>query len=711
MKTFLILCCVCCLLTSAFAVKTERWEIKTPADFMRGKLQRLSLSSDGTLRLGYQAVKLGEFAKEIWCATVTSDGTIYFGTGSPADVYAIGKDRKAVRVATTDAIAVTALACDAQGNLYVGTLPDGQILKVTPDGKSSLYCRLRSPYVWALALDKNGHLFAGTGADGKIYRIGPDAKPEEWFRAEDSNLLSLAFDPADGALLAGGSDRGLLYRIPAKGKGSVVHEFAEDEVKAILVSGQNVFVGVNKQKVRRPRAPASPQQPSATDFEALGAQLTAQFGAPAAAARPASGRETPPETRIANLLAGTLYVCHPNGRTDRWTSWENESIHAIAPDANGGVLLAMAGAGRVYRVQDDSHWELLFDFDEKQALTVAVHNGQPVFVGTGNIGNAYLINPQKPATGEYLSEVRDCRFLATWGNVDWRAEGSVIVATRTGNTALPDNTWSSWSKPYTKAPAKITSPPGRYIQLRASLARQSNPCLHALSIHLQVQNQKPEILALEIGEKPKTNVVTTTATTATPPPATPPAQQFRPQPASPIKRLSWRATDKDGDTLIYRLYYRAEGDEVWIPMLQGRPLRATEHAWDTDSVPDAWYRIKLVASDEECNPVGEALTAERISEPIKVNNSRPLIDDLAFEAGVLRGTARSKLSLIRFLEYSVDGTEWKFFAPADGVFDDREETFAVNLQPPLAPGPHTIAVRAIDEDGNAGVEKIAVRVP
>ena len=46
-------------------------------------------------------------------------------------------------------------------------------------------------------------------------------------------------------------------------------------------------------------------------------------------------------------------------------------------------------------------------------------------------------------------------------------------------------------------------------------------------------------------------------------------------------------------------------------------------------------------------------------------------------------------------------------APSDGLFDDREETFAVKL-PSLVAGPHTIAVRATDEEGNVGAEKIAV---
>jgi hypothetical protein len=600
MKKILILSSVLGLLSSVLAVKTERWELKTPADFMRGKLQRLTVASEGELRLGHNATKLGEFAKEIWCSTVAPDGTIYFGTGSPADIYAIGKDGQAARVATTDAVAITALASDAQGNLFAGTLPDGKILKITRDKKSNDFCRVRSPYVWALALDKDGALFAGSGPDGKIYRIGADAKPEEWYTAEDSNILCLAFDPADGSLLAGGSDRGLLYRVAAKGKGSVVHEFAEDEVKALLVSGQNLFVAVNKQKVRRPRTPTTgTQRPSAAEFEALGAQLTAQYGAPAATPR-ATGRETPPETRMANLLAGALYLRNANGRVDRWTYWDNESIHAIARDAEGGVLVALAGAGRVYRVPDGQHWELLFDLDEKQALTLAVRDGRLAFVGAGNIGNAYLIDAQKPASGDYTTEVRDCRFLATWGNLDWRADGAVTVATRTGNTALPDNTWSPWSAPLAKPPAKIASPRGRYIQLKATLARQSEPRLRSLTLHLQVQNQKPEIAALETGDKPRTNVVATAVAPTT--------EEFRPKPASTTKRFSWRAADKDGDTLVYRLFYRAEGDEVWIPMLHGKTLRTTEHAWDTDSIPDAWYRVRVVASDEECNPAGEALT-------------------------------------------------------------------------------------------------------
>ena len=291
---------------SAFAVKTERWEVSSPPDFMRGKLRRLSVSSEGQLQLGYGSTRLGEFAKEIWCSVVSRDCTIYYGTGSPADVYAVGKTGQATKLFETEAIAVTALALDSRGNLYAATMAEGKIFKI-PAGKDkegAEFCRLRAPYVWALAVDKQDQLFAGTGPDGKIYRIAPDGKAEEWFAAEESNLLSLALD-ADGALLAGGSDRGLLYRITEKGKGVVLHEFSEDEVKSIVVSGRDVYVGANKQKIKRPRVPGV-RRPSAAEFEDLTQRLSSQFGGPVTAEAVERGRETPMAARLANLFGRAL---------------------------------------------------------------------------------------------------------------------------------------------------------------------------------------------------------------------------------------------------------------------------------------------------------------------------------------------------------------------------------------------------------------------
>jgi hypothetical protein len=731
------LCCflVASLPLSSLAVKTERWELNSAQDFMKGKLQRLIVTSDGQLRLGYGSTKVGEFGKEIWCSTVGHDGTIYFGTGSPAEVYALGKDGNATRLFEANSIAVTALALDSHGNLYAATMAEGKIFRISTTGKKTEtksdepFCKLRAPYVWSLVVDKQDRLFAGTGPDGKIFHIDADGRAEEWYVAEDSNILCLALDP-EGALLAGGSDRGLLYRITEKGKGVVLHEFAEDEVKSLAVNGNDVYIGVNKQKVKRPRGVTAARRPSAAEFEELTQRLTGQFGAAVTAEMTARDRETPPEARLANLLAGTLYVHHADGRVDRLATWDDQSILDLKIDGERAALVSMAGKGRVYRVRNSQSWELLFDFDEQQALTLALRDGKLAFVGSGNIGNAYVIDAQKARDGELTSEVRDCRFLTTWGNFSWMGNGAITIATRTGNTALPDSTWSGWSEPLKASPSKVTSPRGRFIQVRTQLAGNPDPVLQSLSLYYQMQNQKPEIQSVEIGEKPKQSPATDKSKTEANPEAKsdsadaesavtaalqrassgPKTEETTAKTASPVKQIHWNASDKDGDTLVYRLYYQADGDDVWIPAFLDKPLKKTEYAWNTESIPDGWYHIKVVASDEESNPAGEALMDEKISDLVKVDNTRPQVLQLTCDAatGVLKGVARDNLSPIRYLEYSVDGGEWKFFAPKDGVFDDREETFEVKVGP-LAAGPHFIAIRATDDEGNIGVEKVSIR--
>jgi hypothetical protein len=711
MKQAFILISLCCLLTSSVhAVKTERWELSTPSAFMRGKLHRLIVTSDGELRLGYGHGKLGEFAKEIWCSTVAPDGTIYFGTGSPADVYALGKDNKVTKLHETEAIAVTALATDSKGNLFAATLAEGRVFKIESGNKAVEFAKLRAPYIWSLVVDNNDNLFAGTGPDGRVYRISPDGKVEEWYVTEESNILSLALN-ADGALFAGGSDRGLLYRITGKGQGAVLDQFAEDEIKTLVVHGRDLYIGINRQKSRRPRTGALAKRPSAAEFEETTAALAAQFGAPAEPSpRTGSARETPPEARLGNLLAGALYLRNANGRVDKLASWENEAILTMARDSDGGILVGMNGSARVYRVVSDQRWELLFDFDEQQALTLALRDGRLAFVGTGNVGNSYLIDAQKAPDGDYTTEVRDCKFQTTWGNILWLGTGSIAVSTRTGNTALPDATWSEWSDPLRESPSKIASPRARFIQLRAQLNRTSDPVLNSLSLYYQIQNQKPDISSVEIGDKPKPAEKPKTDTPAeTAKPDAP--SESRTKTANPTKNINWRAVDKDGDVLVFRLHYQARGDDGWIPVQQGKPVRKTEFAWDTGSVPDAWYRFKVIASDEESNPVGESLTDERISDLFKVDNRPPEVQQLAFDVATrtLTGITRDNLSLIRSLEYSLDGDEWQLMAAKDGVFDASTEAFSLQIEKP-ATGPHVIAVRATDEEGNIGVEKIAFQV-
>jgi hypothetical protein len=119
----------------------------------------------------------------------------------------------------------------------------------------------------------------------------------------------------------------------------------------------------------------------------------------------------------------------------------------------------------------------------------------------------------------------------------------------------------------------------------------------------------------------------------------------------------------------------------------------------------------VAASDETSNAAGRELIGERISDRILVDNRKPVIGNLAYDAATARvsGLAEDASSRILWLEYTVDGGEWEYTVPDDDVFDARSEPFSIELED-LDVGVHAVAVRAVDEAGNAGVEQITIRV-
>ena len=74
---------------------------------------------------------------------------------------------------------------------------------------------------------------------------------------------------------------------------------------------------------------------------------------------------------------------------------------------------------------------------------------------TCNIGRVYLLDAAAGESGTYTSPSRDARTRARWGRISWRASlpagARVEIATRSGNSSIPDATWSPWSPAYTSA--------------------------------------------------------------------------------------------------------------------------------------------------------------------------------------------------------------------------------------------------------------------
>src|SRR4029078_9069284 len=72
-----------------------------------------------------------------------------------------------------------------------------------------------------------------------------------------------------------------------------------------------------------------------------------------------------------------------------------------------------------------------------------------------------------------------------------------------------------------------------------------------------------------------------------------------------LQTFVWKADDENDDRLQYDVSYRREGEAAWEVLKRwvGDPI----FVWDTSSVPDGTYYIKVSASDAPSNSPATAL--------------------------------------------------------------------------------------------------------
>src|SRR5215470_19696383 len=73
----------------------------------------------------------------------------------------------------------------------------------------------------------------------------------------------------------------------------------------------------------------------------------------------------------------------------------------------------------------------------------------------------------------------------------------------------------------------------------------------------------------------------------------------------------------------YAVYYRGLNDQTF--RLLKDKLRDNFYTIDGATLADGRYIIKVVASDAPDNPAGQKLTGERLSEPIDIDNTPPVV--------------------------------------------------------------------------------------
>jgi hypothetical protein len=299
------------------------------------------------------------------------------------------------------------------------------------------------------------------------------------------------------------------------------------------------------------------------------------------------------------------------------------------------------------------------------------------------------------------------------------------VQTRTGNGERPDATWSDWSPAYRDPEGnQISSPRARFIQWRATVRASNSQAapswVEDVSVAYLPRNVAPEVLsitALPIGvglqQLAQVAVDPNVESSGLDPSIFGPVAQVPPRRfyQRGARSFQWQAEDRNSDTLEYAIYYRALNEQTF--RLLKDKLRDNFYTIDGATLADGRYIIKVVASDAPDNPSGQKLTGERLSEPVDIDNTPPVVKAVG-QPQVTRDSVKVVFSVddatgkIKKADASLDGASWVPVFPDDGIADSGHEVYTVDFAA-LGSGEHTISLRTFDTSGNIGTLSVTVR--
>ena len=682
----------------AHAADTQWWTQNTAADHARSESRGVVVDPDGVLRLGLRSVAWPADSLGVaWCAVVLRDGSV--AVGSDRGRVLRWSERGGWKVwARLDAGQVLSLAVDGE-RVVAGTGPRGVIFGIGAKGDTARIADTGERYVWGLVPAGKGAWYAASGTRGRLLRVSA-GRSQVVLDTEESNLVSLVAD-GRGGVYAGGDSRGRVYHVDAAGAARTLFDAPEDEIRALAVDAQG-FVWA----------------------AALAASATAPASVTVGASEePGPEDDTPRPVRSAPSGGkAVLYRVTAEGAPSAWWTSPQPLVFALA-GTKEGLLAATGNRSGVYRIERANGATLELAPPQGQ-VTALASGGDATYAVTSNPVALWKLGPGSAAEGELTSGVLDANRFTRFGRLRSSGEGSRSFRTRSGNSDTPDTTWSRWQA--VAGDGAIASPPGRYLQWQVKLNDRADR-VSEVAISRREPNLPPRVEELSVaaqgqgfregGMSPRTEAVTqalpggqrveysAVLTTSRP-------VQELPVWARGLRTLSWRGTDPNADPLRYRVLVRSEGSEEWIEI--GQDLEATLLSWNTNTLPDGRYRLKVEASDRAGNAVGEDLTGEAVSEPFSVDNTPPEVTALGatIEKGqvVLSGTAADGQGWLQRLDVSVDDGPWRPVSPEGGFSDAPRLTFRVTL-PEAGPGAHILSVRAVDAAGNAATRALRTTVP
>ncbi len=753
---------------ACWAVTSKVTRHSSSADLLKGTVKDVVVGSKGTIQLGRSAETLVENfenvsgsqdakdnALEPWSinSIVVSGGTVFLGTSPNGGIYkySLGKLTKiyppkseknqnqningpniandvnqppdANLVEVEQYLSnehIFAMATDVAGRLLAGASGKKcKLMRLEADTMKTVFepndAKDSPPYggtkyIFAIAVDDGGDIYLGTGPQGKVYQLDSfGKKPQLLYDSRDKNILSLTIG-ADGFVYAGSDSRGLVYKINPRTKtAAVLYDSDQPEITALLfpdVENGDLYAAATSAKITQARAKFAPQLPWAgrpetkDEKQKSGLQSEGTLELKIANTKETIADKTPPEQTPPPKPpkpgeASQIYRITRDGYvTDIFSE---AAVFFCMAEQQQKLLIGTGNRGRTFTIDPVSEQQaIIYEDRHASQITAVAVDGDDIYLGTANPAKLIKLEKTFAPEGTYTSDLIDARQPAKWGKLQIEADipkgCNVRVASRSGNVKdVNDPTFSEWTElAEVTEPIQLRCPTGRFCQYKLVLQSRygkKTPLIREIAVASTVPNLAPKVQSISVS---RTEAADKTG----------------------MFEISYKAKDNNDDKLIYKIDFRKIGRTNWIELKD--QLEANSFKWDGRTVEDGRYEFRITASDERSNTTTTKLTGSRISDPVVVDNTGPLIKKFTIDREdntvTLRLEVFDQLSAIGKLDYTVDSNvEWTGAVPDDLVYDTTDEYFTLVIED-LDAAEHIIALRVSDDVGNTTYKTFEVNM-
>lgn len=702
----------------AAAAEVQIYRADSQGAFLAGTLEGISVDPLGRLRLADRIERLTAVAEPFLLAAAPHPEGWVVGTGNAGKVLLVRRDGSVEELFSSEEPQVFAVTADDDGTVWAASSPEGKLYRWR-DGETEIWLEPGERYIWAVERGPEGGLLLATGTQGRLYRVPAKGRGDIVYDSDDTHLRAL-LTTDDGTVLVGTAGEGLIQALTPRRDvwvARTLHDATAPEVVAFTVAPDGTryaavaaseasFVDLSGASSSSSSGDGGDDDGSsdgseegAREVEAMVTVSPGDVSSPSATGTRRRGFRGP---------RSEVLAISPAGVVESLWRFEDDTVFDLLH--HGGRLWVGTGLEGKLFAWNGSQMVLEKDLDERQVVAVLPGELGPAFATT-NAAALFRVAGGTERQGVYTSAAVDADQIARFGTFRWRGEvprgGAVEVSLRSGVSAEPDRTWSEWTPWRRGAEVELGEVPrGRYAQYRLRLqaadgtspgsSPAGSPLIYGVELTYRQENLRPRVERLSILDPGQVLV---------PANFNPSSQVYEPTAPRPdgiftglaksdadgdlrlktlwkpgYRSLRWEVEDANRDELVYGLAVRsAAGDEDgWLTMAED--LEDDYYVFDARVLPDGVYRFRLRASDGPDNPDGEALVAERVSEPVVVDHAPP--DLVAVERagdGRLRVRVRDALSPLARARVSADAGDWRAVRPEDGLLDGRGESFLVSV--------------------------------